>query len=89
MLLKLILEAGLVSSRALRQRCAVERSPELSEMEALGLDDSRMLAMAGQGQGKPKKQLSVAAGFAFKTHLFLQAGGRLHTRQSCQPCAWS
>lgn len=30
-----------------------------------------MLAMAGQERGKPKKQLSVAAGFAFKTCLSL------------------
>lgn len=48
-----------------------------------------MLAIAGQGQGKPEEQLSVAAGFAFKTRLSLQAGGRLHTQQSCQPRAWS
>lgn len=48
-----------------------------------------MVSVAGQGQGKPEEQLSVAAGFTFKTRLSLQAGGRLHTRQSCQPHAWA
>lgn len=41
MLLKFIFQAGLVSSRALREHCVLEHSPELSEMEGLGLDDSR------------------------------------------------
>lgn len=92
MLLKFIFQAGLVSLCALREHRVLEHSPELSEMEGLGAGRQQgrwMLAMAGQERGKPKKQLSVAAGFAFKTCLSLRAGGRLHTQQSCQPHIWS